>query len=240
MKEGRNLRKGELRRAEILRVAEDLFYEKGYESTTLSDILHALGLSKGGFYHHFESKESLLQAICDKKAEESYRAALEAVNACPGAWADKFNAMFDQYGMWQPGNADFMGLLIRVAYREDNLVMRDKLKKRSMELMLPLVNDIVRGGVAAQEFITPYPAGTGMLVLQMGSSFSDAIAGLMLGDAERLDTAKILEYLELYRYAVEQVLGAPYGSIVLYQMRQMVDVCTTIYEKHMKGKGNKQ
>ena len=56
MKEGRNLRKGELRRAEILRVAEDLFYEKGYESTTLSDILHALGLSKGGFYHHFESK----------------------------------------------------------------------------------------------------------------------------------------------------------------------------------------
>ena len=30
MKEGRNLRKGELRRAEILRVAEDLFYEKGY------------------------------------------------------------------------------------------------------------------------------------------------------------------------------------------------------------------
>ena len=240
MKEGRNLRKGELRRAEILRVAEDLFYEKGYESTTLSDILHALGLSKGGFYHHFESKESLLQAICDKKAEESYRAALEAVNACPGAWADKFNAMFDQYGMWQPGNADFMGLLIRVAYREDNLVMRDKLKKRSMELMLPLVNDIVRGGVAAQEFITPYAAGTGMLVLQLGSSFSDAIAGLMLGDAERLDTAKILEYLELYRYAVEQVLGAPYGSIVLYQMRQMVDVCTTIYEKHMKGKGNKQ
>ena len=240
MNEGRNLRKGELRRAEILRVAEDLFYEKGYESTTLSDILHALGLSKGGFYHHFESKESLLQAICDKKAEESYRAALEAVNACPGAWADKFNAMVDQYGMWQPGNADFMGLLIRVAYREDNLVMRDKLKKRSMELMLPLVNDIVRGGVAAQEVITPYPAGTGMLVLQLGSSFSDAIAGLMLGDAERLDTAKILEYLELYRYAVEQVLGAPYGSIVLYQMRQMVDVCTTIYEKHMKGKGNKQ
>ena len=231
------MRKGELRRAEILRVAEELFYEKGYESTTMNDILHALGLSKGGFYHHFESKESLLQAICDRKAEESYRAALEAVDACPGGWADKFNAMFDQYGMWQPGNTDFLGLLIRVAYREENLVMRDKLKKRSMELMLPLVNDIVHGGVEAQEFITPYPAGTGMLVLQLGSSFSDAIAGLMLGDAERLDTARILEYLELYRYAVEQVLGAPYGSIVLYQMRQMVDVCTAIYEKHMKRKG---
>ena len=40
------MRKGELRRAEILRVAEELFYEKGYESTTMNDILHALGLSK--------------------------------------------------------------------------------------------------------------------------------------------------------------------------------------------------
>ena len=115
--------------------------------------------------------------------------------------------------------------------------MRDKLKRKSMGLMLPLVEEIVKGGVAAQEFITPYPEGTGMLVLQLGSSFSDSIAGLLLrGDAPP-DTAGILSYLELYRYAVEQVLGAPYGSIVLYQMRQMVDVCSLIYEKHIRGSG---
>lgn len=229
------MRKGEERRAAILRTAEEMFYQNGYEKTTISEIITALGISKGGFYHHFTSKESLLQAICDRKAEESYEAALAAVQDCPGTWADKFNAMFDQYGMWKHGNADFMGLLIRVAYREDNLVMRDKLKRKSMGLMLPLVDEIVKGGVAAGEFITPYPEGTGQLVLQLGSSFSDAIAGLLLGQSQAPDTARILELLELYRYAVEQVLGAPYGSIVLYQMRQMVDVCSTIYEKHMRN-----
>lgn len=234
LREGETVRKGEMRRAKILSVAEEMFYQNGYENTTVNSIIAALELSKGGFYHHFESKETLLEAICDRKAEESYLAACEAVRLCPGAWSDKFNAMFDQYGMWRSGNADFMGLLIRVAYREDNLIMRDKLKKKSMNLMLPLVDEIVRGGVAAKEFLTPYPEGTGTLVLQLGSSFSDAIAGLLLGPAGAPDTAKILEYLELYRYAVEQVLGAPYGSIVLYQMRQMVDVCTMIYEKHMR------
>lgn len=231
------MRKGDLRREAILKTAEELFYKNGYEKTTINDILQVLSLSKGGFYHHFSSKEELLQAICDHKAEESYAAALEAVRNCPGTWADKFNAMFDQYGMWKPGNADFMGLLIRIAYREDNLIMRDKLKKRSMSLMLPLVDEIVRGGVEAGEFITPYPAATGQLVLQLGNSFSDAIASLLLVDQGTPDTAGILQNLELYRYAVEQVLGAPYGSIVLYQMRQMVDVCTAIYEKHMKDKG---
>ena len=230
------MKKGDQRRVEILRVSEELFYKNGYEKTTVNEIIEVLNLSKGGFYHHFSSKEELLQAICDKKAEESYEAALEAVRNCPGSWADKFNAMFDQYGMWKQGNTDFMGLLIRIAYREDNLVMRDKLKKRSMELMLPLVNEIVRGGTEAGEFVTPYPDGTGELVLQLGSSFSDAIAALLLVENGTPDTAGILRNLELYRYAVEQVLGAPYGSIVLYQMRQMVDVCTTIYEKHMKVK----
>ena len=160
--------KGEKRREQILAAAEEMFYQNGYERTTVSDIITALGLSKGGFYHHFESKEALLQAICDRKAEDSYAAARRAVDDCPGSWADKFNAMFDQYGMWQSGNADFMGLLIRVAYREDNLIMRDKLKRKSIGLMLPLVEEIVKGGVAAQEFITPYPEGTGMLVLQLG------------------------------------------------------------------------
>lgn len=226
--------KGEKRREEILRTAESLFYAQGYERTTIQQILTTLGLSKGGFYHHFASKEELLQAICDRKALESYEAAQKAVRECPGGWPDKFNALFDQYGMWQPGNADFMGLLIRVAYREDNLVMRDKLKRRTMRLMLPLVDEIVQGGVADGVFLTPYPEGTGSLVLQLGASFSDAIASLLLSPDAPPDTAKILANLELYRYAVEQILGAPYGSIVLYQMRQMVDVCTAIYERHVR------
>lgn len=96
--------KGEKRREQILAAAEEMFYQNGYERTTVSDIITALGLSKGGFYHHFESKEALLQAICDRKAEDSYAAARRAVDDCPGSWADKFNAMFDQYGMWQSGS----------------------------------------------------------------------------------------------------------------------------------------
>ena len=92
----------------------------------------------------------------------------------------------------------------------------------------------MRGGVQDGVFLTPYPEGTGTLVLQLGASFSDAIAALLLSPDVPPDTAKILENLELYRYAVEQILGAPYGSIVLYQMRQMVEVCTAIYERHVR------
>lgn len=48
----------------ILDVSERLFLEKGYDNTTIQDIVDSLdGLSKGAIYHHFDSKEAILSAI---------------------------------------------------------------------------------------------------------------------------------------------------------------------------------
>ncbi|MEG2506984.1 MAG: TetR/AcrR family transcriptional regulator [Longicatena sp.] len=50
--------------AKILDVSLHLFSEKGYEKTTIQDIVNALGMSKGAIYHHFKSKEEIAIAIC--------------------------------------------------------------------------------------------------------------------------------------------------------------------------------
>ena len=48
----------------ILEVATNLFLTKGYEQTTISDIINGLdGLTKGAIYHHFESKEDIFEAV---------------------------------------------------------------------------------------------------------------------------------------------------------------------------------
>lgn len=47
----------------ILDVSLKLFSEKGYEKTTMQDIVKALGMSKGAIYHHFKSKEELVDAV---------------------------------------------------------------------------------------------------------------------------------------------------------------------------------
>ena len=62
------MRKGDLRREELLATAERLFYTKGYEKTSVQDILTEMNFSKGGFYHHFDSKLSVLEAICEQRA----------------------------------------------------------------------------------------------------------------------------------------------------------------------------
>ena len=51
----------------ILDVSLKLFLEKGYEETTILDIVDNLGgLSRGAFYHHFKSKDEVLNALSDK------------------------------------------------------------------------------------------------------------------------------------------------------------------------------
>lgn len=50
----------------ILDVSMKLFLEKGYDHTTLSDIIQVSGLSKGAIYHHFASKAEILIRICDR------------------------------------------------------------------------------------------------------------------------------------------------------------------------------
>lgn len=58
----------------ILDVAFRLFMEKGYEHTSIQDIIDNLGgLSKGAIYHHFKSKEDILIAVTDRMTEESNR-----------------------------------------------------------------------------------------------------------------------------------------------------------------------
>ena len=55
--------------AKILDVSMRLFTEQGYEHTTIQDIVDALGMSKGAIYHHFKSKEDILDRINDRYYE---------------------------------------------------------------------------------------------------------------------------------------------------------------------------
>src|SRR5580704_14918345 len=47
-------------RQEILRAAARLFQQQGYDATSMNDVAAALKLSKGGLYHHFQSKDEIL------------------------------------------------------------------------------------------------------------------------------------------------------------------------------------
>lgn len=56
-------------RQEILRTAARLFQQRGYDATSMNDVAAALKLSKGGLYHHFQSKDEILFNIMEHAME---------------------------------------------------------------------------------------------------------------------------------------------------------------------------
>jgi TetR/AcrR family transcriptional regulator, transcriptional repressor for nem operon len=59
------MNKGERTRQQVIEKAAGLFNQRGYEATSISDVMSATGLQKGGVYRHFESKEELTLAAFD-------------------------------------------------------------------------------------------------------------------------------------------------------------------------------
>jgi TetR/AcrR family transcriptional repressor of uid operon len=86
-------RGGETRRR-ILEVAAEHFAERGYAGTSLNDVLKASGVTKGGFYFHFPSKEALGLATLRHKQEQWSGAVMAAVLRHPRA-IDQLDAMVE-------------------------------------------------------------------------------------------------------------------------------------------------
>ncbi|MDH5694245.1 MAG: TetR/AcrR family transcriptional regulator, partial [Gammaproteobacteria bacterium] len=55
----------------IIKIADQLFYRHGFEHTSFSDIAERVGISRGNFYHHFKTKDELLQAVIAFRVENT-------------------------------------------------------------------------------------------------------------------------------------------------------------------------
>jgi AcrR family transcriptional regulator len=66
-------------RQEILRTAARLFQQRGYDATSMNDVAAALKLSKGGLYHHFQSKDEILFEIMNHAMEITQERVLNPV-----------------------------------------------------------------------------------------------------------------------------------------------------------------
>jgi TetR/AcrR family transcriptional repressor of nem operon len=60
-------------REDIVEAADDLFFRHGYEHTSFSNIAEAVKISRGNFYHHFKSKDEILDAVIEARLAATRR-----------------------------------------------------------------------------------------------------------------------------------------------------------------------
>ena len=63
------MKKGERRKQELLQIAYRMFLQKGYEETSVDEIIAQAGIAKGTYYYYFETKEQMLEEVIDMMLE---------------------------------------------------------------------------------------------------------------------------------------------------------------------------
>lgn len=205
----RVVKRADVRRHEILTTAYALFCLRGYEGTTVNAIIDALGLSKGAFYHHFESKEEVVQALARRMAEEMYVKLLPLVTSEKLSSLDKLNLMFGTGAEYKKAQLPMMRAMMEIFAREENLRLRNRLIAESIAVVGPLFARILEEGKARGAFHIDDPAETARIMIHLGTYLHDSFAQGMRRAVTDLPgaVAELRQRIDAYARALERILG---------------------------------
>jgi len=147
----------------ILDVAFRLFIEKGYERTSIQDIIDNLGgLSKGAIYHHFRSKEDILVAVTDRMTEESNKMLVEIRDRTDITGKEKLKAIFKE-SVLRPVQDDIFTVAPDLSNNPSLFV---SIFRETVNLAAPYyIQPIIQQGISDGSIQTDYPAELAELII---------------------------------------------------------------------------
>ena len=205
-----------VKRKEILDVAQQLVYTRGFDQMSIQDILDELHISKGAFYHYFNSKGDLLEALIDRMRLDVESIMLPIIDDPNLPTFDKLHRFFDVVGRWKTARKEYLLSLLRVWYADENAIMRQKSTASVTRWFAPLLAGVIRQGVQEGVLTTAFPDQAAEILIGLLQSLGDTFKDLLFGDklpAEKRQRATAI--VAAYNDAMERVLGAPSGSLNL-------------------------
>lgn len=186
--------KGERRRRELLDIAYRLFIQKGYEKTSIDDIIARANIAKGTYYYYFPSKEATLEAVIDMLINYAAERARTLISE-PIPVTQKAAAVIK---LLRPGR-DESGI-VAALNKEENILMHEKINRRMIEMAVPILAEIVKEGIAQGVFCCDDIEERVKMLLIMSRYLFD-------------DGSHTEKDIEVYIDMVEKTLGAGKGTM---------------------------
>jgi AcrR family transcriptional regulator len=210
------MRKGEEKRQELLNAAEKLFCAKGYEGTSVQDILNVAEMSKGGFYHHFASKEDVIKALCARRAERAMAYTEDALSKAESSMG-RINAVLRGFMPLRREESTFVDMLRPVMNTPEGRAIAMTYQDALETVFLPLLKAEIAAAAAVEVVCPPVKDAESMILNLVNHCWMQAVA-------RQMDQLDMLNLLSKYRRAVEVLLDAPYGSVEIVRVEELDEV----------------
>ena len=191
-----------------------LMQAKGYEQMSIQDVLDAVEASRGAFYHYFDSKQALLEAMVERIADQALGALAPVVDDPRLPAIPKLERFFGGIAQYKTDRKALMLELIKVWKSDDNAVVREKVRHTMVDRVAPIMARIIEQGIAEEVFSVESPAETATILMRLLTGFQDDATDLFLArQARRISYEDAERTLMTFTRAFERILGARPGSI---------------------------
>lgn len=197
----RIVKSAEERKNEILDVAEQLFAEKGFDNTSTNDIINAIGIARGTLYHHFKSKEEILDSVIERISESLMREARSIAMDQRIPLLDRLTGSIRALNVETQIGEEVM---IQV-HKPQNALLHQKMQKRLIGGVVPIMAGLIEEGCREGIFHTAYPTEAAEMVIVYSNVAFDELA--------ELDAEDRMRKIQAFICHTERIMGAEEGIL---------------------------
>ena len=189
------MKKGEKRKQDLIQIAYRLFITRGYEHTSVDEIIAEAGIAKGTYYYYFESKEQMLEDVIGmmlqaeaEKAEDVLHTDLSVPEKIVGIIASIHPAQDEQ-------------MIEDALHQPENVLMHNKARERMFDLIVPILSRATKEGVDKGLFHCDH--------------IPERVREIMILSSDLFDVRNPFrpEVVDVFIDTVEKILGAEPGTM---------------------------
>ncbi len=189
------------RKEEILDVAEQLFAEKGFDNASTNDIINKIGIARGTLYHHFSSKEEILDAIVERMISRSIAGARAIIKDTSIPLLDRLSGAFLSLNINTGAGVE----VLEQIHKPQNALLHQKTQERLLGEVVPMIAELIEEGNKNGIFNARYPLEAAEMVIVYSNMAFDELAELTPEQMQK----KIMAFI----YHTEKILGAKEKSM---------------------------
>jgi AcrR family transcriptional regulator len=192
---------------DIMRSAEELFMRQGYEKTSMQQIAARSGLTKGALYHHFDSKESLLDRMCADHYETLVNAARPVLEDRALSCFSRIRRIIDltRGGMT---SVSFVSDYLKNRGDESGVMLKERLRKYDRKLYTDFIGPLLKEAKEKGECdFASSPEVLALFIHQLDQGVYEEI-DRAFGEHSKPEAEKrIVEIMKSYVYVLSRMLN---------------------------------
>lgn len=197
----RVIKDADVRKNEILDAAHALFSQRGFDGTSISDIIGKVDVARGTIYYHFKSKEDILDALINRYSDGLIDAVQKAADNKDVPVMERLANALAAMNIEESTGQE----LIEQMHRPQNALMHQKSRKALLMGVTPILAEVICEGVKEGVFATPFPyESMELLMAYVSTVFDDGF--LALTEQERMPR------IQAFIHNAEILFGVPKGG----------------------------